>query len=702
MDIKKWLNREIIIARAKKICASRYLREPLFYVLFLLSVLYLVAVPAKMEFSDIKITKYGKTESIELPYLVDMASGEEFTISYNLLLRDKKAAKFKVIPDDCIQEVLINGKRFSLDGVQGLCDYTGGVDFDFSGYVIKGLNHFDFRIKNGGGPAGLRVEMPYKTFNSLSLIQHIFVLLFIFFIVFVLKKLHNVKLNLETIFVCALVFPAVIYAFMELCIRINYELSGAYQVWDAPIYYAVGRGIANGIAPWSGLWEIKPPGIFLVSAISFKFFDSLAFTYYFQVFILLLTAAVPTVAYFLLSNHRSISKFALSLLAGLLLALYNSERSGEFQVESFGAAFACIAIFAMAVPNFEKRKILWMSLSAIGILGACGFKEPFLFPLFGVSLILCKGIKEWAWRFALPLGIAILFGFVFLLVCGWLDGFFHYFNFMFSTRHGSSFGRALELNHIYNDLNSFSRGFSISLLILLFLPFIKFFRNTKTNEEISFVKILFFGVAFFLSSYSVGLGGEFFEHHFIFALPFYMALVLLLLKNWDGENPSVAKLGLLCLICFVIGTIDLPYRFERNQSPYKGINHFHLSFEERTKYLNDNAKDFKEAAAYLDKKMDELGIDRYAFIGGHTPGTQIYGWTKHSPMGKYFNQQPQWLGLGALDSLIFNLEKADAVVVGAKDHFGRGDYFNSILNEQFTGKEINRFSIYFRKSKMRE
>jgi len=85
--------------------------------------------------------------------------------------------------------------------------------------------------------------------------------------------MRKFKFSNDTILVCVLAFPFVVYAFAELCIRINCELSGAYQLWDSPAYYAVGRGILNGIAPWSGLLEIKPPGIFLVSAISFKIFD---------------------------------------------------------------------------------------------------------------------------------------------------------------------------------------------------------------------------------------------------------------------------------------------------------------------------------------------------------------------------------------------------------------------------------------------
>jgi len=509
----------------------------------------------------------------------------------------------------------------------------------------------------------------------------------------------------ETIFTCSFAFFFVLYAFVELCVRINYELSGIYQIWDAPIYYAVGRGIVNGIAPWGGLWEIKPPGIFLVSAISFKFFDSPVFTYYFQVFVLILTAAVPIVAYFLLSSYRSTLKLAFSMLAGLLLALYSAERSGEFQVESFGAAFACIAVFAMAMPNFEQRKILCTSLAAIGILGACGFKEPFLFPLFGVSLIFCKDIKDWLYRFALPLAIAVLLGFVILLACGWLGDFLHYLKFMSSnhiSKYGSPLGRALEFNRIYNDLYSFSRGFTIALLILLFLPLLKLFRNIKANEETFFTKIAFFGMAFFLSSYAVGLGGEFFEHHFAFALPFYMALVLLLLKNWNGENFLVSKFGLLCLIFLAMGTLDLPFRFERNLREFG--NHFHINLNQRTKYMNEGVKEIKEAAAYLDSKMDEFGIDRYVFIGNHTPGTQIYGWTKHSPMGPYFNQQPKWFEIGVGDSLISNLKKTDAVVIGAMliEYEPYASDIYQILDEQFTKQQINRFPIYFRKTKMRQ
>jgi len=644
-------------------------------------------VETPLEISDAKITRNIRTENIALPYSVDMDRGEVFSISFNLSVKDKKAAKFKMVPDDCIEEILVNGEKFPLYGIEGLCDYKKGVDFDFSKHIQEGSNSFELRMMNKGGPGGLRVRIPCNVFESLSLIQHIFVMLFLFFIVLVLRKQHYVKLNRETIFACALTLPFVVHAFMVLLIRINYELSGAYTA-DTTGYWAIGRAMLNGIAPWTGLFENKPLGIFLLSAISFKVFDSPVFTHYFQAFVLILTAAVPVAAYFLLSSYRSVLKFAFSLLAGLLLALYSGWRAGEVQTESFGAAFACIAVFAMAMPDFEKRKILWISLAAIGLLGGCGFKEPFLFPLLGASLIFCKGYKDWLCRFVLPLLIAVGGGILILLIFGLLDDYLHHLNYMSSIHifsHGSPFRRGMSFDRLYNDMNAFSWGLAVAVLALLSLPFV--LANSKSNENTLLQKVAFFVAAFFLASYSVGIGGHYYNHHYIFALPFYTALFLLLLKEWNGENFAASKLALFSFAFLAIAALNFPGDLEL------------INLKERSEYLKTRAKESMQAALYLDKKMDELGIDRYAFIGGNGP--QIYGWTKHIPSGPYFFQLNDYYKLipGSTDSVISNIKKADIVVV-SRMWDPIAPQVNPILAEQFTETRVNWYKVYFRKNKM--
>jgi len=166
---------------------KKILSEPLFYLLPLLAVLYLILIPVRMEISDIKVTRNDVTENIKLPYS-NMTESGVFFVSYNLLIKDKKTAKFNVIPDDCIQKISINGEKFPLDGIQKLCDYSAGIYFDFSNYVQEGLNYFEFQIDNSGGPGGLRVELPYNGFKSLSLIHYIFTMIFLFSIALLLRK----------------------------------------------------------------------------------------------------------------------------------------------------------------------------------------------------------------------------------------------------------------------------------------------------------------------------------------------------------------------------------------------------------------------------------------------------------------------------------------------------------------------------------
>jgi hypothetical protein len=536
-------------------------------------------------------------------------------------------------------------------------------------------------------------------------------------------KKPNVRIDKEAVFACLLTLPFVVYAFVQFCLRINYEFT-AYEIYDSFMYRTVGRGIVNGIAPYTGLWDIKPPGIHLLHAISFKISDSTVFVNYFQIFVLILTAATPIVAYFLQSSYRSIPKLAFAVLAGLLLAVYSAEYAGEGQVESFGAAFACIAIFAMAMPNFEKRKILWISLVSIGILGACGFKEPFLFVIFGASLILCNDIKAWLYRFLLPLIIAILLGVIILLIFSWLDDFLYYFNYIRSShisRFGSPFLRAMNFSKLYDGMNQFSWGLAIALLVLLSFPFVLFIANSKLNESNLFIKIIFWGTAFFLVSYSVGLGGEYFWHHYVFALPFYMALILFLFKSWNGENSAVIKLGLVSFVFLAIATLNLSnldsmrgrtiemFMGEAYKETYMREAYMRIlgldsnrsilwDLNKRKEVLDYFEKEFMHVAAYVDYKMDELGIDRYAQIGAPTSA-----YTKHSPYGPYINIDEKWFKYipGYLDSIISNINKADIVVVG--DPWippAIAARANPILNEHFTRQQVGWYGVYFRKKRL--
>jgi hypothetical protein len=121
-----------------------------------------------------------------------------------------------------------------------------------------------------------------------------------------------------------------------------------------------------------------------------------------------------------------------------------------------------------------------------------------------------------------------------------------------------------------------------------------------------------------------------------------------------------------------------------------------LNLDKRKENLSNWSKEPRQAAAYLDSKMDELGVDRYTFIGSN--GHEIYGWTKHSPDGPYFVQYNWWFNdiSGFGDSIVSNVERADIVVVS---HMWKeiAPQVNQILDEQFTKQQVKRYQMYFRK-----
>jgi hypothetical protein len=113
------------------------------------------------------------------------------------------------------------------------------------------------------------------------------------------------------------------------------------------LYLMVGRGILNGLHPYVDLFESKPPGMFLLAALSLVITGDERAAMLMQVGIfvalpiLLGAFAWREVRHHPDGLHRG-SITGIAGLVGILLALYLEERSGGFQTESFGAFFASL------------------------------------------------------------------------------------------------------------------------------------------------------------------------------------------------------------------------------------------------------------------------------------------------------------------------------------------------------------------------
>jgi len=155
---------------------KKIFKEPLFYMLLLLAVFWFLLLPEKVNISDVNLTYENKTKVAKLPIQTDIPQNTDFTISLNLSISKQKKREYNVVPDDCINKIIVNDNEVKLNGIRGLCDCTNGAIIDFTEYLNVGNNKIEFQLHNNGGKAGLRfgkiekVGLKHFVFTAILLI----------------------------------------------------------------------------------------------------------------------------------------------------------------------------------------------------------------------------------------------------------------------------------------------------------------------------------------------------------------------------------------------------------------------------------------------------------------------------------------------------------------------------------------------------
>src|SRR3990167_5617355 len=109
---------------------------------------------------------------------------------------------------------------------------------------------------------------------------------------------------------------------------------------DTLLYFIVGRGVLNGLAPYADLFESKPPGMFLLAAISLWSTHGEWLAVALECTILvLIPLLIVAFAWRVTKSEEGVDRFVIMSLSagiGLLLSLYLLERAGTVEAESFG------------------------------------------------------------------------------------------------------------------------------------------------------------------------------------------------------------------------------------------------------------------------------------------------------------------------------------------------------------------------------
>ena len=226
----------------------------------LLSFFALQQLPLKI--SNVSVDKY----QTELPHYVNGKLDEIYHFEADLEHKIFSSAYVKIIPDDCVESISINGINIPISEIKGRCDWIDGFKIDVEPYLVNSTNTISLDIKNRDGRAGLNI-LPIHDYKSLSYMILVSIM-FIALMILVIDILLHLKFSWELI----------VLLLMGLFLRIVYLSYTNYDERTFDVITATGhldyiKIIANDfILPNpTGGWEYhQPPLYYAVSAFFYK------------------------------------------------------------------------------------------------------------------------------------------------------------------------------------------------------------------------------------------------------------------------------------------------------------------------------------------------------------------------------------------------------------------------------------------------
>lgn len=430
---------------------------------------------------------------------------------------------------------------------------------------------------------------------------------------------------------------AIAYTWSLVGIRLWYEAHTVYNV-DTPLYWTIGHGILKGLVPYRDLYETKPPGIFLVSALSYLVTGGGALTHGTQVLSLAFVALAPLVfARRLLAGGRqalpAMVVFAALWAIVLLLVAYVEDRGIDVQVEPH--AVAGMVLYLLFIGG-RGRRAFWARTLGIGL--AIGMKEPFVLMVPAVYLVYEPSARRPLHDFWGPLATACLLGATILLLLGWLPAYVGIYLKSMTGAHvqimGSPWDRLLvALSLIWDDLRTYSHFLPAALFfcggVYLLSPerpaadAPEHFGNPPPPRDVPMRRFQGVLLGVMLAALAVGMGGQFYAHHHLAAVPLYLALIFSLMSRL-GEGTDVRGWVRPALIAVTLMAVLI------NPMPL-------AEFRDRVSTMRIRDSAAHESAEVIDAVVDRVGAKRYLWIG---PGGFVpFAFTRHLPLGPLFFQQ---------------------------------------------------------------
>ncbi len=542
---------------------------------------------------------------------VDIGENKSTEIEFHLTGSFFPPEAIELELDDCINALSVNGKAVTNIDLP-YCDHQKPILINLQSLLTEPVNTITIKAENFYKHGYLIVKLHWGL--GRILLAWLAVSISGMILVIVMIRLFPMR------FATAFSFVVIGLSSAPLISRLIYELWGPIT-WDSQIYWGMAQVLLDGRRIYTDFFDTKTPLVGVLSMPVVLADNPFEASGIMQALFLLLLLFVFVYAACSGINEKARATPVI-LSSGIMITFYSAVRSGEFQIESFGAALGSLFIylyFTRSTPSFYLQ-----IFSAFLILATVGLKEPFIFSLIAACLVGAKSFEHFTKALLIPSIAAVIMAVILFYYGDWLyDYFTVYFPYMlfgysgFSPRNWTELiNKFINIRMLYWDIKAVSPGFAWVIISLgLYGVFYHLFRSRTGAYRLPLLII-----ALALTNLAVSFSGRFYNHYFVLAVPFYAALVFEFSRLINANYPkklgksgsSVILVTSLCL-AYMIHIVD-PGSLRRQQAIFR--------FERKT---------VLKTAKYIDYVQEHCGFSEYVWLG-NVGGNLPLGLTKVSPL----------------------------------------------------------------------
>ncbi len=376
----------------------------LFGLLFAASFILLQYQHLHVNHSRISVAEESST-AVSLPFSLKIPGKQTLRLDANIIRFPFSATTLRIIPDDCIETLYVNGQSIDIQSLQGRCDWSHGVTVNLGGHLHHGTNRLEITVEKKDDVGGINVFGTADLLTPWHIALSIIAMLALFGCILTLTR-QTLELPLRILLGLAAVLALHYLSYTDYSVR-TFDLLVSTGHLDYIKMIAEQLRLPN---PTQG-WEYhQPPLYYLIAAAVYAFSRAVALIDPMTTLQLLSLSLFLVFLYYGLRILQAvITEPSLRFIAATMLVFWPSGIIHSVRIGNDSLFYALFAATLYALIHWKQGAKFWPVLLLAALSLVTKANGIILFGIIGTVLLSDLWQTKDLRRFFRMSGLAVVF-----------------------------------------------------------------------------------------------------------------------------------------------------------------------------------------------------------------------------------------------------------------------------------------------------